>query len=331
MLSTKRLWLKRDKQMRERWNDFLADNNLQPETVDYTIGVFDGEQLVGTGSVFQNIIKLVAVCGDYQEQNILTQLMTKLTDHLWEDGITHYFLYTKPENTKYFSALGFKQIVETDAVVFMERGTPDFNDYKQKLQTVKTETESAGAIVMNANPFTNGHLYLIETALETCEHLYVFVLSDDSSEFSFEERLHLVKEGVAHLPEVTVIPSRDYQVSQATFPAYFLKDQAKEAVASYQAELDATLFKNKIAPLLNIKTRFVGEEPFSKVTEIYNEAMAEAFGDDLELVIVPRLKTENEVISATRVRKAIDEEDLKLLNRFVPETTYQFLEERLNN
>jgi len=331
MLSTKRLWLKRDEQMRGRWLDFLADNDLQAEPVDYTTGVFDGEQLVGTGSVFQNIIKLVAVCGDYQDQNVLTQLMTKLTDHLWESGVTHYFLYTTPENTKYFSGLGFKQIVKTEAVVFMERGTPDFNDYKQKLQAVKTETESAAAIVMNANPFTKGHLYLIETALERCEQLYVFVLSDDSSEFSFEDRLDLVKEGTAHLPDVTVIPSRDYQVSQATFPAYFLKDQAKEAIARYQAELDATLFKDKIAPLLNIQTRFVGEEPFSKVTEIYNDAMAEVFGDDVELVIVPRLKTEGEVISATRVRKAIDEEDLTLLKRFVPETTYQFLEERLNS
>jgi len=331
MLKTKRLWLKRDQQMRKLWVDFLADNNLQPEPVDYTIGIFDGKRLVGTGSIFQNIIKLVAVCGDYQEQNLLTRLITELSDHLWETGETHYFLYTKPENTKYFSALGFKTIVQTDAVVFMERGTPDFSDYEEKLKDVKEDVKKAGAIVMNANPFTKGHLYLIEAALERCDYLYVFVLSDDSSQFSFEDRLHLVKEGTAHLTDVTVIPTREYQVSQATFPAYFLKDQADEDVAQYQAVLDATLFKNKIAPLLDIQIRVMGEEPLSKVTEIYNEAMAEVFGDDMELAIIPRFETEDEVISATRVREAIDEEDFSLIDRFVPETTYHYLKERFNH
>lgn len=329
MLKTKRLWIDRDQTMRKRWVDFLAESNLQPEQqIDFTIGIFDDERLVGTGSTYQNIIKLIAVCGDYQEQNLLTLLITELSDYLWGKGVTHSFLYTKPENTKYFSSLGFKSIVETDAITFMERGTPDFNTYAQKLQQVQAEEKSAGAIVMNANPFTNGHLYLIETALKQCDHLYVFVLSDDTSLFSFTDRFHLVQEGTAHLSKVTVIPSGEYQVSQATFPSYFLKDQAEAQVAKHQAELDAKLFKERIAPLLNINTRFMGEEPLSQVTEIYNEAMADVFGDDMALVIIPRLKTEEEVISATRVRRAIEDKDFALINRFVPETTYQYLEER---
>ena len=328
MLTTKRLWLDRDQQMRERWLKFLSKNNLQSEDVDYTLGIFDDEQLIGTGSIDQNIIKLIAVCGDYQEKNLLTLLITELSNYLWANGITHYFLYTKPDNVKYFTSLGFKIIVSTDAVVFMERGTPDLNDYLAKLKKIKTNVQVAGAVVMNANPFTKGHLYLIETALKQCEHLYVFVLSDESSMFSFEERFRLVKEGVAHLTEVTVIPSREYQVSQATFPSYFLKDQAEEEVAKSQAELDATLFKERIAPTLNIQIRFMGEEPFSKVTEIYNNAMITAFGTEMQLVIVPRLQLAGEVISATRVREAIEEKNDALIKHFVPETTYNYLIER---
>jgi [citrate (pro-3S)-lyase] ligase len=331
MLTTKRLWLDRDQPMRERWLEFLKQNNLQPEEVDYTVGIFDDGRLIGTGSIYQNIIKLIAVCGDYQEQNLLTLLVTELADHLWANDITHYFLYTKPENLKYFTSLGFKRIIETDTVAFMERGTPDLKNYLSKLAEVKTETQKAGAIVMNANPFTKGHLYLVETALKQCDHLYVFVLSDESSLFSFEERFRLVKEGVAHLPGVTVVPSREYQVSQATFPAYFLKDQAAEEVAKSQAELDATLFKEKIAPVLDIRIRFMGEEPLSKVTEIYNEAMAATFGEDMELVVVPRLQSEGEVISATRVRQAIKDKNIALIKHFVPETTYRYLTERFTH
>lgn len=331
MLTTKRLWLDRDQPMRERWLKFLKQNNLQPEEVDYTIGIFDDGRLIGTGSIYQNIIKLIAVCGDYQEQNLLTSLVTELADYLWTNDITHYFLYTKPENMKYFTSLGFKRIIETDTVAFMERGTPDLEDYLSKLTEVKAEAKEAGAIVMNANPFTKGHLYLVETALKQCDHLYVFVLSDESSLFSFEERFRLVKEGVDHLSGVTVVPSREYQVSQATFPAYFLKDQAAEEVAKSQAELDATLFKEKIAPVLDIHIRFMGEEPLSKVTEIYNEAMAATFGEDMELVVVPRLQSEGEVISATRVRQAIEDKNISLIEHFVPETTYRYLTERFTH
>lgn len=332
MLVTKRLWLDRDKQMKKRWIDFLNENGLSPEKqVDYTIGIFDGDRLIGTGSTFQNIIKLIAVCGDYQEQNLLTLLMTELSNYLWKNNQTHNFLYTKPESTKYFTSLGFKTIVETDTVAFMERGTPTFEDYAAKLQTAKAEAKTAGAIVMNANPFTNGHLYLIETALKKVNHLYVFVLSDDSSMFSFEDRFQLVKEGTAHLSAVTVIPSGEYQVSQATFPSYFLKDQAEEEIAMHQAELDAKLFKERIAPTLNIQTRFMGEEPLSKVTGIYNEAMAKVFGEDMELVIVPRLETNHMVISATLVRQAIGEEEYSFIKGLVPAPTYQYITERFTN
>lgn len=329
MLTTKKLWLDRDQNMHNRWDDLLDVNNLHPEAqVDYTIGVFDGNRLIGTGSTYKNIIKLLAICDDYQDHNVLTLLMTELSNYLWDNGHTHTFLYTKPDKTKYFRSLGFKKIVETKAIAFLERGMPDFDTYTKKLEQADAKVNNAGAVVMNANPFTKGHLYLIETALKEVDHLYVFVLSDDSSQFSFEDRFDLVKNGTAHLDTVTVIPSGEYQVSQATFPSYFLKKQAEAEVATHQAELDAKLFKKKIAPLLNIQTRFMGEEPLSQVTEIYNEAMAKVFGDEMALVIIPRLESQEEVISATKVRQAIKEEDFPLIKRFVPETTYQYIKER---
>lgn len=331
MFPIKRLWIDRDKNVREKWKNLLNVNDLYPDDlVDYTIGIYDGSRLIGTASTYQNIIKFVAICGDYQEHNLLTQLITTLTNYLWDKGETQVFLYTKPESSKYFASLGFKMIVESNSVCLMERGTPTFDDYAKKLEKVKVASNHNGGIVMNANPFTKGHLYLVESALKQCKHLFIFVLSDDSSEFSFDNRFKLVKEGTAHLNNVTVIPSGPYQVSQATFPSYFLKERAEEEVAVHQAELDALLFKNRIASILDIEIRFVGEEPLSRVTEIYNEAMAQTFGDDIKLVIIPRLEADGNVISATHVRKAFKEKDFDLIKSITPPTTYEFLVEKSN-
>lgn len=329
MFSTKRLWIQRDKKTREQWIHLLHLNDLNPDDlVDYTIGIFDGDRLIGTGSTYQNIIKFVAICGDYQDQNLLTQIITHLSDYLWENGETQVFLYTKPDSAKFFASLGFKKIVESSSVSLMERGSPSFEDYEKELNRIKQDTKHNGAIVMNANPFTKGHLFLVESALQQCNHLFIFVLSDDSSEFSFEERFKLVNEGTAHLKNVTVIPSGKYQVSQATFPSYFLKERAEEDLAVHQAELDALLFKDRIASILNISTRFVGEEPLSRVTEIYNEAMAKAFNGEIELVIIPRKESGGEVISATRVRKAVKEKDFSTIEELTPPSTYNYLVEK---
>ena len=135
----------------------------------------------------------------------------------------------------------------------------------------------------------------------------------------------LVEVGTQHLSNVVILPTRDYQVSSATFPSYFLKDQAVESIARVQATLDATLFKERIAPALQIKTRFVGEEPLSPVTEVYNESMREIFSDTLALKVVPRIELDGQVISATRVRKALKEDDFQTIKKLVPATTYLYL------
>lgn len=117
----------------------------------------------------------------------------------------------------------------------------------------------------------------------------------------------MVKRGVSHLPNVTVLPTRDYMVSSATFPSYFLKEKADLEVAKVQATLDATLFLENIVPTLQLTKRFVGQEPLSPVTSVYNDALRAAFGSDLELVIIDRLSAGDEVVSATRVRAAIQD------------------------
>ena len=123
-----------------------------------------------------------------------------------------------------------------------------------------------GSIVMNANPFTNGHRYLVETASRQCDQLHVFVLSADASEFPADVRLDLVTKGCEDLYNVYVHGSSDYLISHATFPDYFLKDKASGSEKA--VELDLKIFGKYYQKTFGITHRFVGEEPFSKITAI---------------------------------------------------------------
>ena len=119
-----------------------------------------------------------------------------------------------------------------------------------------------GGIVMNCNPFTLGHLHLVQVASLIVDRLYVFVVSEDRSEIASEDRLRLVKEGTSGLANVIVIPGGKFVLSAATFPEYFTKNEKKHAQIDMSMELD--IFGSAIAPRLHITIRFVGEEPHKR-------------------------------------------------------------------
>lgn len=331
MYTIKRLWLDKDSKAYSHWSGLMQAAGLEVnEFLDYTVGIYQKDRLVATGSYQQNILKCLAVAEDYQSDNLLTQLVIHLLERLREEEQTHYFLYTKPSNQQVFQSLGFHEIIKTDQILFMEQGLPTFEDYLDYL-TKKKKAGDASGIVMNANPFTKGHQYLVETAAKVSEVVYVFVLSEDRSEFSAKDRLEMVRRGVAHLKNVVVLSTKDYLISSATFPTYFLKDKAETKKATLQAELDALLFKEKIAPTLAIRRRFVGDEPYSKVTEIYNETMQKVFGDELTLSILPRIAVADEIVSATKVRAALQQKNDPLLRTLLPVTTYDYLNEQIQS
>ncbi|WP_206911467.1 [citrate (Pro-3S)-lyase] ligase [Enterococcus sp. DIV0840] len=323
-MNIRRIWLDRDQGGKKQWADFLTAADLIPDDqLDYTIGIYDQDKLVGTGSIFRNILKCVAIDLSYQNENLLSKIVQTLRERLQEIGYQHYFLYTKPETSKLFRSLGFTEIAATTELVFMEQGFPDFEDYLAVLKKYQRMTKQNAAIVMNANPFTKGHLYLVTEATKCAETVYLFVLSEEGSLFDAKTRFELVKEGISHLSNVVVLPTREYIVSSATFPSYFLKNQAKVNVAKVQAELDALLFKERIAPTLNIMTRFVGEEPLSPVTNIYNQAMKTVFSSSLNLIILPRKKANDEVISASRVRSLMKKQAYEEIKLLVPDSTFK--------
>lgn len=184
-----------------------------------------------------------------------------------------------------------------------------------------------GAIVMNCNPFTYGHHYLIKEALKQTDYLIIFVVEEDRSLFSFSERFAMVCKGVKDLNNVKVVPSGPFILSQTTFPEYFIKVRDEELLENI--ENDIRIFGEKIAPYLDIKYRFVGEEPEDMVTNEYNLAMKRILPETgIELVEIPRKELNGKLISASLVRECLEYQDLEMVEKLIPESVREIVFQR---
>ena len=293
--------------------------------------------IIACAGIDRNIIKCVAIDSDYRGNQLNLTLMDHTIKYANEQGYFHLFLYTKPENKDFFRGCGFYPIVEiSDLVVLMENTPVGIKQYCKKLHEQSVSGSKIGSIVMNANPFTKGHQYLIEYAASQCDWLHVFVVNEDASFFSFETRLQLVKDGSAHIKNVTVHASSSYIISRATFPTYFLKDKTKIDYA-YMG-IDLLIFRNYIAPALNITHRYVGTEPYSEVTKAYNQAMCHWLEDatvsnspTVTVVEVERKIEGEDIISASLVRKLLSLKNYDEVKKLVPATTWNYLSTHLDN
>lgn len=291
--------------------------------LDYICAMYDENyQIIATGSCFANTLRCFAVSSAHQGEGLLNEIISHLVDIQYQRGNLHLFLYTKIKSAKFFSDLGFYEIAQADdTLVFMENRKNGFADYLAALSKTRTQGLSA-ALVMNANPFTLGHQYLVEKAASECDTLHIFIVSEDASLVPFSVRKRLVLDGTSHLSNVICHDSGPYIISNATFPSYFLKDE--EAVIKGHAKLDLKIF-TRIARSLSITRRYVGEEPASQVTGIYNQIMAEQLPlAGIECVVVPRKQVMDKPVSASTVRLLLQKRDFETLANLVPATTLEY-------
>lgn len=304
----------------------LREGIRRDKNLDYTCAMFDEDfNVIATGSCYGNTLRCLAVSSEHQGEGLMNQIMTHLTEVQFHRGYSHLFLYTKSSASRFFSDLGFYEIVSiANKVVFMENKRRGFSDYIDRLSENKKTGKSVAAIVMNGNPFTLGHLSLVEKAAKENDVLHLFIVSEDVSLVPFEVRKRLIMEGTAHLSNICYHDSGPYIVSTATFPSYFQKDD--EAVIESHALLDLGIFV-KIAKALGINKRYVGEEPNSQVTAIYNDIMKEKLPESgIDCVIIPRKETAGTVISASTVRKLIKDGEFSLLSNYLPNTTLRYFQ-----
>lgn len=293
------------------------------EPLDDLVGLFEAGRMVGTAARAGYVLKMFAIADSHQGGPALGELATALVDSGRSAGHETLFVFTGPSSVQAFEHLQFRLLVVDGPVALLEHGGG--LDAYLAANAGLVRPGRNGAVVVNGNPFTRGHLYLIEQASARADTLYVFVVREDRSVFPFAVRLRLTREATAHLPNVVVLDTSRYAVSAATFPSYFLR-RADEA-ARGQMRIDLRLFGAYLAPPFGVRARFVGHEPYCDTTAAYNRTMAEVLPEyGIDLVEVARAQADGRFISATHVRDLLGRRDVEAIRPLVPPATWSFLQ-----
>ena len=295
---------------------FLGDNALAFEEVDSYYVVTDGEGAILSGAGIKgDVIKCVAVAEEHRSEGLMAPLISHI---IGLQGGRNLKVFTKPEYRTVFESLGFHLLAEAPKAILLENGG-GLEAYVRYLAALPRKGV-CGVVVMNANPFTLGHRHLLEVALKQVDTLFVLPVKEDVSFFPYAERRSMLEA----VPGVVLAEGSAYQISAATFPTYFLKDLSE--ASETQMQLDIDLFARQIAPALGASVRFVGEEPEDALTSRYNSLMAQmlpSFG--ISTVVVPRLRLDGVVVSASRVRRALLEGHFADAARLTPGSVHPYL------
>ena len=249
--------------------NFLHRHGIDLDKTDYyaAISPSGDDTIVAAGGLLRDTIRCIAVDDAVSDEHLANRLVTHLMEIVQRRGFPTVKVFTKPKYEEIFKSLAFNTIAITDNVVFMENSRQPLNRYIDHLRTLA----KPGVIVMNCNPFTLGHKYLVEYAARQVDNLYIIPLLDSSVGFNYEERREMICRATENLTNVTVCEGSAYSISKATFPTYFLKKV--DVVTQQQIEIDLQIFCRYIAPALGATVRFVGSEPFDQLTRRYNQAV----------------------------------------------------------
>jgi len=300
---------------RDKIKRFLEANGLRIESLNsyYVMEDSSGAVVAGAG-LSGDVLKCLAVAPEVRSEGLLVPLVSRImSDH----ARPSFKVFTKPGYQAVFESLGFRLLASAPLAVLMEKGH-GLEDYCAYLRSFR-RSGRIGVVVMNANPFTLGHQYLLEQAASQVDHLFVIPVKEDVSMFSYEERRAMICAGIANpsrREDITVLEGSDYVISAATFPTYFLKDLS--TAAETQMQLDVDLYDKWIAPALGATVRFVGSEPLDALTNRYNQLITNP-------TLVERLSIHGEVVSASRVRRALEKGCFPEAASLCPASTHAYL------
>ncbi|WP_250136931.1 adenylyltransferase/cytidyltransferase family protein [Mesoplasma lactucae] len=314
-----------NKKAMQEVSDFLKKFDLELDFIDYCITLRNVQtnEIMATCSTQFNLIKCIAVCSKFGGLGLSNVMVTHMLERISNEGYDEAFIITKEKNRDTFMKMGFGMIYENDTIAFLTNRPDRVTDYENYLKSVNIPGNN-GVIVMNANPFTYGHQYLIEQASKQVDTLYVVPVLENMSFFTYDERKEMITKGSEQFKNVKVLNGCPYIISKSVFPSYFLKSD--DEVIKQQTNLDANIFVKLFKEPLDVKKRFVGTEPYSKTTEMYNEALATVMNaNGIELVVIDRKDFDGKPISASTARLDILNHNEKELEEIVPKTTLQVL------
>lgn len=309
-------------------NLFLNKFGVEYDYPQKTFVVRDKGKIISTGSVDGNVLKYFFTADEYKGEGTIAIIYNSLLNYIIGNGMDSFFVFTDPKNKKIFISLGLNLVYNTKEVVLLEGGFYNYSKWIKKVkEKLKPKVGKRGAIVMNCNPMTLGHKYLIELALKKVDNLLIFLVEEDKSVFPFKDRWDILKEELSGYKNIDILESGPYIISSGTFPTYFLK-QEDDKLDIYTS-LDAGIFKDKIAKDLYIDVRFLGTEPTDNVTRVYNKNLKELFkGSPIDLEIIDRKKMDGDIISASKIRNLLKEGKNDIAFRSLPKSTIDFLKSK---
>ena len=134
----------------------------------------------------------------------------------------------------------------------------------------------------------------------------------------------MVIEGTKNIANVKVLPSGKYIMSTVTYPNYFSKEEAQ--TVDLDASTDMDIFGEHIAPALNIKVRFIGEEPSCNVTRQHNIQMRTILPTyGIKVEEIKRITYNGQIISASLVRNYIKNSEKHKIQSIVPQSTFEHI------
>ena len=128
----------------------------------------NADAIIAGAGVSGDIIKCLAVAEEFRSEGLLVPLVSRI---LATRQGRRSLVYTKPEYQAVFESLGFHLLASAPLAILLEKGhgLEQYCDYLR----AQALPGRCGVVVMNANPFTKGHQYLLEQAAAQVDHLYV--------------------------------------------------------------------------------------------------------------------------------------------------------------
>ena len=230
------------------------------------------------------------------------------------------------ENHKYFEEKNIDLDFRDDAFLHNPELRRYSDEVAERFGVKKAEQKKIAAICTQANPFTKGHYYLVEKAAREMDYVYVFVVQDSLNALPFLDRMQIVKNAVKDLENVFVVSCGTFMSSFRTFPDYFTVAKYENGFDLVNVITDTKIFASIFCKKLNIKYRYLGEEPNDVYTQQLNEHFFEVLPQyGVTPVLVKRASYGEKPISASAVRRMIEDKQYEEVKNYIHDYTLKVL------
>ena len=215
--------------------------------VTYTIVYRADGEIKATASIAGRILKCFAISKEYRGSKMLGELVNNLMDRLFEQGIYHSFIFTRPDKIRSFSNLGYNLIYKASEVALLENGIYDIKSSLKQLKednNMDTNTEKV-AILMYNEAITQKDLKLIEDICKENEKVLLFSTKG------------MVSNEIKLISNLNIVTENEYLFPYDLFPKYFIIDETIRVRAF--KELILGIFNEYFSYGFNIKKIYVCE------------------------------------------------------------------------